>query len=105
MELDEKHDFSVVGVADAHRLQEEISHIASFEMEPPLRPAFSVIDIDIEGKTVVAVEILELPVDKKPSFYKPAGLQKGFYIRGANTDIMQEIQNKDKTKCLMREDC
>jgi ATP-dependent DNA helicase RecG len=82
--LDEKHDFSVVGVADAHRLQEEISHIASAEMEPPLRPAFTV--IDIEGKTVVAVEILELPVDNKPSFYKPAGLQKGSYIRVANTN-------------------
>ena len=82
--LDERHDFSVVGVADAHRLQEEISHIASAEMEPPLRPAFTV--IDIEGKTIVAVEILELPVDKKPSFYKPAGLQKGSYIRVANTN-------------------
>lgn len=82
--LDEKHDFSVVGVADVHRLQEEISHIASSEMEPPLRPSFTV--IDIEGKTVVAVEIFELPVDKKPSFYKPAGLQKGSYLRVANTN-------------------
>ena len=82
--LDEKHDFSVVGVADAHRLQEEISHIASAEMEPPLRPAFTV--MDMEGKTLVAVEIAELLTDRKPSYYKPAGLQKGAYIRVANTN-------------------
>ena len=35
--LDESRDFSIVGVGDAHRLQEEITHLASAEMEPALR--------------------------------------------------------------------
>jgi ATP-dependent DNA helicase RecG len=36
--LDEGRDFSIVGVGDAQRLQEEITHFASSEMEPALRP-------------------------------------------------------------------
>ena len=36
--LDESKDFSIVGVGDAHRLQEEITHLASDNMEPALRP-------------------------------------------------------------------
>jgi ATP-dependent DNA helicase RecG len=35
--LDESRDLSIVGVGDAHRLQEEITHLASAEMEPALR--------------------------------------------------------------------
>ena len=35
--LDESRDFSIVGVGDAHRLQEEVTHLASAEMEPALR--------------------------------------------------------------------
>jgi ATP-dependent DNA helicase RecG len=35
--LDESRDFSIVGVGDAHRFQEEITHLASAEMEPALR--------------------------------------------------------------------
>ena len=40
--LDESSDFSVVGVGDSQRLQEEITHIASDNMEPTLRPQFVV---------------------------------------------------------------
>jgi ATP-dependent DNA helicase RecG len=34
--LDEARDFSIVGVGDAQRLQEEITHLASSEMKPAL---------------------------------------------------------------------
>src|SRR6266705_6573785 len=51
--LSEAGDFAVVGVGDAHRLQEEITHLASADMEPTLRPQFVVDEID--GETVVAV--------------------------------------------------
>ena len=34
--LSESGDFAVVGVRDAHRLQEEIMHLASADMEPIL---------------------------------------------------------------------
>lgn len=82
--LDEEHNFEIVGVGDAQRLQEEISNMASSEMEPFLRPVFTV--MESEDKTIVAVEILGLPVELKPCFYKPAGLQKGSYIRVGNTN-------------------
>src|SRR5919106_454842 len=66
--LDESSDFSIVGVGDAQRLQEEITHLASAEMEPALRPQFLVDEID--GETVVAVELDEIPAAQKPCFYK-----------------------------------
>lgn len=82
--LDESTDFSVVGVTNPLRLQAEIGDLASSEMEPALRPDFTVEDID--GKTVVAVDIADVPTAQRPCYYKPAGLQKGSYIRVGNTN-------------------
>ena len=82
--LKESGDFGVVGVCNAHRLQEEISHLASSEMEPPLRVKFTV--ETVERKTIVVVEVPEVPPQGRPCYYKPAGLQKGSYIRVGNTN-------------------
>jgi ATP-dependent DNA helicase RecG len=82
--LDEQKRFEIVGVKAAHRLQEEISHLAASEMQPALRPHFTV--ETFEGRTVVAVEVDGLPNDQKPCYYKPASLQKGAYLRVANTN-------------------
>jgi ATP-dependent DNA helicase RecG len=82
--LDESRDFSIVGVGDAHRLQEEITHLVSSDMEPALRPHFLV--DEIEEETVVAVEVDEVPAAQKPCFYKPSGLPKGAYLRVGNTN-------------------
>ena len=43
--LDESSDFSIVGVGDAHRLQEDITHLASDLMDPALRPEFTVVEV------------------------------------------------------------
>ncbi len=53
-------------------------------MEPALRPHFLVDEID--GETVVMVEVDEIPAAQKPCFYKPAGLPKGAYLRVGNTN-------------------
>lgn len=82
--LDETKGFELVGVGDPHRLQEDLTGLASSEMEPALRPRF-VVD-EIEGKTVVAAEIDEIPAAQKPCFFKPGGLAKGAYIRVGNTN-------------------
>ena len=82
--LDESKDFTIVGVGDAQRLQEEMTHLTSSDMEPALRPHFLVDEID--GETVVAVEIDEIPAAQKPCYYKQAGLPKGAYLRAANTN-------------------
>src|SRR5581483_134435 len=76
--------FEVCGVGDAQQLQEEISDVANDEMEPPLRPEFTLDELD--GKTVVAVEIAEVPPAQRPCFYKKAGLNGGSYIRVGNTN-------------------
>ncbi|MEQ8226300.1 MAG: RNA-binding domain-containing protein, partial [Candidatus Eremiobacterota bacterium] len=89
--LDEKQKFEIIGIHDAHRLQEDISHLATSDMEPPVRPEFTVEEID--GKIVMAVEIFEILHEQKPCFYKNAGLQKGSYIRIGNTNrIMNDYE-------------
>ena len=82
--LDESRGFEVVGVGNAQRIQEDVSSVANSEMEPALRPEFTV--EQIEGKTVVAVEVPEVSPTQKPCYYKPASLQKGSYIRVGNTN-------------------
>jgi len=77
--LNEEKDFSVVGVGNVQRLQEEVTHMASAEMEPALRPQF-VVD-EINGETVIAAEIEEIAANQKPCFYKPAGLSLVAYLR------------------------
>src|SRR2546430_2505778 len=72
--LDESKDFSIVGIGDAQRLQEEITHHASAEMDPALRPHLLIDEID--GETVAAVEVDEISAAQKPCFYKQAGLPK-----------------------------
>ncbi len=73
--VDESAGFKVVGVGDAQWLQEEIGHLAANDMVPALRPEFTV--AEIEGKTVVAVEVAEVPATQKPCYYRPAQLQGG----------------------------
>lgn len=82
--VDEEKDFTLSGVGDVQKLQEEITNTAAHEMDPPLRPRFTVDEID--GKAVVAVEIDEVAAAKKPCFYKSAGLPKGAWIRVGNTN-------------------
>lgn len=82
--LDENRNFEIVGVHNAQRLQEDIGNLVASDLEPSLRPEFTVEQLD--GKTVVAVEVQELPNLQKPCYYKTAGLQKGSYIRVGNTN-------------------
>ena len=80
--LDEDVGFKVVGVGNPRKLQEDISGLAA-QMEPPLRPSFSV--EEIEGATVVAVEIPEVAYDQKPCYHRPHHLQEGSFIRVGNS--------------------
>jgi ATP-dependent DNA helicase RecG len=82
--LDERLQFETLGVGNAQKLQEDVSHWCNSEMEPALRPEFTIEEID--GQTIVAVEVPEVPAERKPCYYKPAGLQKGAYLRVGNTN-------------------
>lgn len=81
--LDEKTNFSIVGVGNPHRLQEDLTQLAS-EMEPALRPTFEMDEFD--GKVVVAAEIDEVPANQKPCYFKPKGLSSSAFIRVGNTN-------------------
>ncbi len=80
--LDEDAGFKVVGVGNPRKLQEDLSGLAA-QMEPPLRPSFSV--EEIEGGIVVAVEVPEIPYDQKPCYHRPHHLQEGSFIRVGNS--------------------
>ena len=80
--LDEDSGFKVVGVGNPRKLQEDLSGLAA-QMEPPLRPSFSV--EEIEGRAVVAVEIPEVAYDQKPCYHRPHGLHDGSFIRVGNS--------------------
>ncbi len=80
--LDEDSGFKVVGVGHPRKLQEDLSGLAA-QMEPPLRPSFSV--EEIEGGTVVAVEVPEVAYDQKPCYHRPHHLQEGSFIRVGNS--------------------
>ena len=80
--LDEDAGFKVVGVGNPRKLQEDLSGLAA-QMEPPLRPSFSV--EEIESGTVVAVEVQEVAYDQKPCYHRPHGLHEGSFIRVGNS--------------------
>jgi ATP-dependent DNA helicase RecG len=80
--LDEDAGFKVVGVGNPRKLQEDLSGLAA-QMDPPLRPNFSV--EEIEGETLVAVEVPEVSYDQKPCYHRPHGLHEGSFIRVGNS--------------------
>ena len=69
-------------MGNPRKLQEDLSGLAA-QMEPPLRPSFSV--EEIEGGTVVAVEVPEVSYDQKPCYHRPHHLQEGSFIRVGNS--------------------
>lgn len=80
--LDENRAFEVAGVGGAHRIMEDVSSLAAENMEPALRPEFTL--IEIQGKSVLAIEVFEVAPEQKPCFYKqrlptahPRGLGDG----------------------------
>ena len=88
--IDEKDDFSIKGVYDAHDLQKKVAEQCK-QMEPPVRALFTVCDID--GKKIVSAEIPGVDVDLRPVFYKGVGRIKGSYIRvGESDEQMSEYE-------------
>jgi len=61
--LDESSDLSIVGGGDAHRLQEDITHLASELMEPALRPGFTA--DEVEDETVAAGGTIDISMTQR----------------------------------------
>ena len=81
--IDEKADYSIVGVYDAQDLQHKVNEQCK-QMEPIVRPLFTV--CEIEEKLVVSVEIPSVDISERPVYYKGVGRVKGSYIRVGEAD-------------------
>jgi ATP-dependent DNA helicase RecG len=81
--VSEATGFEIVGVADPAKIQADLASLCD-QMEPPLRPAIDIYEID--ERAVVVAEIPEVPAEQKPCYYRPAGLGQGSYIRVADGD-------------------
>ena len=88
--VDEKDNYAIKGVYDAHDLQRKITEQCK-QMEPSVRALFTVCDID--GKTVVSAEIPGVDISERPVFYKGVGRIKGSYVRvGESDEPMSEYE-------------
>ena len=81
--VDEKNDFAMVGVYDAQDLQTKVAAQCK-NMEPPVRPLFTV--CEQAGLTFVSAEIPGLELSLRPCFYSGKGRLKGAYVRVGDAD-------------------
>jgi ATP-dependent DNA helicase RecG len=83
--ISEKEEYKIVGVFNAQKLQSQVVEQCK-QMEPEIRPLFSVAKIN--GEIIVSAEIAGLEIHQRPCFYKGTGRLKGSYVRVADQDIL-----------------
>ncbi len=81
--IDEKSNYSAVGVYDAQDLQVQVNNQCK-QMSPVVRALFTVADID--GKLVVSAEIPGVDASERPVYYTGIGKIKGSYVRVGEAD-------------------
>lgn len=81
--VSEKAGFSVAGVSQPGKIQQDLASVCS-SMEPPVRAHIEL--HRIRGKHVITAEIPELPAASKPCFHPGSGLTNGAFIRVADGD-------------------
>lgn len=82
--INENNKFLEQDVYDINDLQKQITALCTNSMEPKLRPEF--LPIIYNNKKLLAVKINEISQNKKPCYYKNAGMNKGSYIRIGDSD-------------------
>lgn len=81
--IDEKSDYSIVGVYDPQDLQVQINNQCK-SMEPVVRPLITISKLD--GKFIVSAEIPGIEISERPCYYKGKGKISGSYIRCGDSD-------------------
>ena len=79
--IDETQGFRLAGVEAVQTVISELTDLAG-KMMPPL--ALDVTPVEIDGKTIVVVEVPECEYQHKPCHYGPSGLQSGSFLRVGN---------------------
>jgi len=75
--------FDVVGVEDPAQVISELQS-ACAELEPPLRPPISV--VEVEGKMVVVAELAPVPRSARPCHRRSQGAHNGSFVRIGDAD-------------------
>ena len=76
--------YQVVGVDNSDKLQKDLATQCADQFNQPVRPKISVEEIN--GKTVIIIEVYELAAEQKPLFFKNQGLPQGAFRRIGSTD-------------------
>lgn len=71
--------FEMTGVENPAKISDDLASACANEMEPPLRPVITQVEID--GAWLVVAEIPELEVSQKPAYVKARGMSKGSFTR------------------------
>lgn len=91
--LEDGEGFPTSGLTSPGELQSALADLCRDAFSPPLNPEIAIAEID--GSPVVAARISELPREQKPCYVKTQGINKGSYIRVADTDRLltsEEVQ-------------
>lgn len=81
--LDEANSFECAGVYNVQDLQKSVTDQCN-QMEPPVRPLFSVCKLD--DKFIVSAEIPALDLADRPCYYQGKGKTRGSYKRVGEAD-------------------
>lgn len=76
--------YSLVGVEDPDKTQKDIASRCATDFNLRIRPQIKV--ESIEGKTIIAIHVAELPEDQKPLYFQSTGLPRGAFRRIGSTD-------------------
>ncbi|MCL5058783.1 MAG: putative DNA binding domain-containing protein [Actinobacteria bacterium] len=76
--------FPILGVENIDRLQSAVANMCAQELEPPIRPQFSLHNIG--GRSLLVIEVPEAGVAEKPVYIKARGIYHGSFIRLADGD-------------------
>ena len=79
--IDESQGFRLAGVEAAQTVISELTDLAG-KMVPP--SALEITPVEIEGKTVIVVDVPECDYQHKPCHYGPSGMQSGSFLRVGN---------------------
>jgi ATP-dependent DNA helicase RecG len=79
--VDESAGFRLTGVEAVQTVISELTDLAG-KMIPPL--ALGISPVEMEGNTVIAVEVPECEYQHKPCHYGPSGMQGGSFLRVGN---------------------
>ncbi len=82
--LDERLDFSAVGVYDLQDLQKKVTE-QCLQMEPPVRAVFTM--CEFHEMHICAAEIPGIDLTDRPCYYKGAGRLNGSYVRVGDADL------------------